>query len=395
MSFIKFLVRTFAFTGKEVVETMRRPGAIVSLIVGPFLILLAFGLSYNGVHRVLNAVIVVPAGSGLPSDAASYSAYQTPGVQVTQVTPDESAARAELASGKADMIIIAPSDPKTAFAQGRQSTIQVEYSVVDPIRAANADYLARQVSDEVNREVIKQAATQGEAQGTANGVPGANAIPPAVLAQPTVAQTTNLAPTQPNLISFFGPAAIALILQHIAVTLIALALVRERERGRPEIFRLSPTGTTEIVAGKIVAFLILGSIIASILVASLLLAFHVPILSSFALVALVLFLLLLASLAFGTAIAAVSDSERQTIQLALLMLLTSVFFSGFVLATDEFQALGQGIAAALPVTHGMRLLQDLMLRGVFSTGDALALLLTAVVLFLPSVVLLRRSLVEA
>ncbi|HEX9043892.1 MAG TPA: ABC transporter permease [Candidatus Limnocylindrales bacterium] len=395
MSLLKLLVRILAFTGKEVVETMRRPGAIVSLIVGPFLILLAFGLSYNGVHRVLNAVIVVPPGSGLPTDPGSYRAFQTQGVQVTQVMSDEGAARAELDSGKADMVIVAPEDPKTTLAQGRQATIRVEYSVVDPIRAANADYLARQVSDEVNRQVIKQAAAQGETQGAANGVAGANAIPPDVLAQPTVAETANLSPTQPNLISYFGPAAIALILQHIAVTLIALALVRERSRGRPEIFRLSPTGTAEIVAGKIIAFLILGSIVASLLVASLLLAFHVPILSSFALVALVLFLLLLASLAFGTAIAAVSDSERQAVQLALLMLLTSVFFSGFVLSIDEFQELGQGIAAVLPVTHGVRLLQDLMLRGVFSTGDAVALAVIAAVLFVPSVVLLRRSLVEA
>ena len=59
----------------------------------------------------------------------------------------------------------------------------------------------------------------------------------------------------------------------------------------------------------------------------------------------------------------VSDSERQAVQLSLLTLLASVFFSGFVLPLDEFTAPVRVLAYLLPVTHGIQLLQDLMLRG--------------------------------
>ncbi len=395
MSLVKWFARILAFMGKEVIETMRRPGAIVSLVVGPFLILLAFGFSYNGIRRPLNAVVVAPPSSGLPTDVGSYAQYQTPGLQVDHVVQDEPSGRRLLDSGTDDLVIVAPSDLQQRFQAGQQSTIQVEYSILDPIRASNANLLADQISSEVNKQLIKGVAQQGESAAAAAGQPNANRIPPEVIAEPTKAQTTNLSPTTPGVVAFFGPAAIALVLQHIAVTLIALALVRERARGRPQVFRISPTGTPEIVLGKFAAFLLLGMLVGAILVGAIVGVFAVPVLSPMSLVAGVVLLLLLASLAFGSAIAAISDYERQAVQLSLLMLLASVFFSGFVLSVDEFHALGQAIAFALPVTHGVRLLQDLMLRGTLPGADVAALAAIAVVLFIPSLVLLRRSLVEA
>jgi ABC-2 type transport system permease protein len=395
MSLIKWVARIFAFMGKEVIETMRRPGAIVSLVVGPFLILLAFGFSFNGVRRPLDAVVVVPPSSGLPTDVASYAQYQTPGLNVDHVVPDEADGRRLLDSGQDDLVILPPPDLQQRFQSGRQSTIGVEYAVLDPIRASNANLLAAQISAEVNKQLITQAAQQGETAAAAAGQPNADRIPPEVIAQPTRAQAINLSPTQPDLVGFFGPAAIALVLQHIAVTLMALALVRERARRRPEVFRISPTGTSEIVLGKLAAFLLLGMLVGTILIGTMIGVFAVPVLAPIGLVAIVAVLLLLASLAVGSAIAAISDSERQAVQLSLLMLLTSVFFSGFVLSIDEFHVLGQAIAYVLPVTHGVRLLQDLMLLGRAQASDAAALVAIAVVLFVPSLLLLRRSLVEA
>ena len=62
------IVRLMAFVGKEIIETMRRPGAILSLILGPFLIMAVFGLGYSGFKRPLETVIVAPPTSGLPAD---------------------------------------------------------------------------------------------------------------------------------------------------------------------------------------------------------------------------------------------------------------------------------------------------------------------------------------
>ena len=96
--------------------------------------------------------------------------------------------------------------------------------------------------------------------------PGASLIPPEVIAQPVEVVTTNIAPTQPQVVAFFGPAVVALILQHMAVTLTALSLVRERLCGVMELFRISPVNSLEILIGKYLAFGILNGVIAVVVV---------------------------------------------------------------------------------------------------------------------------------
>lgn len=98
----------------------------------------------------------------------------------------------------------------------------------------------------------------------------------------------------------------------------------------------------------------------------------------------------------GLLIAVVSDSERQAVQLSLLVLLTSVFFSGFVLPIADFSEPVRAIAYTLPVTHGIRLLQDLMLRGGTNQAwEFLALVAIALVTLVLAWILLRRGMTRA
>jgi ABC-2 type transport system permease protein len=95
----------------------------------------------------------------------------------------------------------------------------------------------------------------------------------------------------------------------------------------------------------------------------LIVGFGIPLLGDPVSLAAAIALLLLASLGIGLVVAVISDSERQAVQLSLLLLLASVFFSGFVVAISEFAEPIRILAYALPVTHGIRLIQDIMLRG--------------------------------
>ena len=105
---------------------------------------------------------------------------------------------------------------------------------------------------------------------------------------------------------------------------------------------------------------------------------------------------MLASLGIGLVIAVVSDSERQAVQLSLLLLLASVFFSGFVLAIEEFTEPVRALAYLLPVTHGIRLMQDIMLRGgTTQTWEFAALAAIAVVTLAWSWFGLRRGMTRA
>ena len=120
----------------------------------------------------------------------------------------------------------------------------------------------------------------------------------------------NLSPQAPTVTSFFGPAVLALILQHLAVSLVAMSLVRERSSGVMELFRISPVTAAEVLAGKVLAWAArfrrrrLDHGPAGQLPRR-------PVVRGHGTLALVVGLLLLASLGLGLFIAVVSDSSAR------------------------------------------------------------------------------------
>jgi ABC-2 type transport system permease protein len=384
--------RLLAFVGKELVETIRRPGAIVSLVLGPFLIMAVFGVGFSGIRRPLETVVVVPAGSQLPVGVADYQQLAGPALRVADVVQDRAAAEARLQAGQVDLLVIAPEDPEAAFREGERSTIEIVVDEIDPVDENYATILGAALADAVNRRIVQQAVEEGQGYAIEAGEAEAAAIPPEVVAAPTEARLVNMAPRSPTVLSFFGPAVLALILQHLAVTLVSMSLVRERSSGQMELFRISPVTAAEILAGKVLAFGLLGFAVAGLTMLLLVNLLGVPTFADPLGLALVIGLVLLASLGLGLLIAVVSDSERQAVQLSLLTLLASVFFSGFVLAIDQFTAPVRAIAYALPVTHGIRLLQDLMLRGATNVPwQGVALVAIGVVTLVAAWLVLRRQ----
>lgn len=385
------LVRVLALVGKEIVEVLRRPGAVISLVLGPFLILAVFGFGYHSSRRDLQTVVVLPATTTLPQDPQAYDTLGATGIRVVDVTADRAAAEDRLRREDVDLVVVVPTDAEGSLRQGKQAELAVEMNLVDPVQASYAAFLSRTVQDDVNREIYRRGAAQGEAYALSIGGQAAN-IPPDVIASPTVVRVLNLAPIEPGIVAFFGLAALALVLQHMAVTLLALSIVRERTSGAMDMFRIAPIRATELVIGKVVAFGLLGGAIAAVSIALLVGLLGVPMLGPPAVIAGAIALLLGASLGLGLIISIVSDSERQAVQLSLLTLLASMFFSGFVLRIDEFEAPVQAAAYLLPVTHGIRLLQDLCLRGVVEHPWQLgALAMIAAVLLAASWLLLRRE----
>src|SRR5260370_15856909 len=85
LGLLKSWTRTTAFIGKEVIEVIRRPGALFSLIFGPFIIMGLFGLGYSGQYRPLETVLVVPTDSQLPRDVAFYQQFAGDSVHVADI----------------------------------------------------------------------------------------------------------------------------------------------------------------------------------------------------------------------------------------------------------------------------------------------------------------------
>ena len=391
MSLFKALTRILAIVGKELVSVVRRPGALLSLVLGPFLIMALFGVGYSGYRRPLDTIVVIPPSTGLSTDVKTYQDVAGEGLHVAAITPDENAAMDQLARQQVDVVVVAPADAQDQFKAGKRTKILVRVNVTDPVEGSYAVFLTRGLEAAVNRQIVQQAASQGEGYAVSQGATDAAKIPPDVIAAPTEAVLENVAQSQPTVVQYFGPAVLALILQHMAITLIALSVVREKTSGLFELFRISPITTAELVTGKLIAYGIFAGAVALITIALLVVGFHVPQLADPGWIALIALLLIASSLGLGLLIAAVSSTEPQTVQLSLLVLLASVFFSGFVLAINEFSEPVRTMIYALPVANGIRLLGDFMFRGGTIVGWQIWLMagLAAVYILLAWLVLRR------
>ncbi len=363
MSIFKTLTRVLAIVGKELVSIVRRPGALLSLVLGPFLIMALFGLGYSGYRRPLDTIVVIPAGANLPTDVQTYQDVAGEGLRIDAVTADEATSMTRLGNQEVDVVLVAPAELQSNFEAGKRTEIDVRVNLTDPVQRTYAVFLARGLEAAVNRQIIARAAAEGQGYAIDQGAPDAARIPPDVIAAPTEAVLENVAQSAPTVVQFFGPAVLALILQHMAITLIALSVVREKNSGLFELFRISPITTAELVTGKLVAYGLFAGAVALVTIMLLVFGLGVPMLAQPGWIALVVLLLIASSLGLGLLIAAVSDSEPQTVQLSLLVLLASVFFSGFVLAISEFSEPVRSMIYALPVANGIRLLGDFMFRG--------------------------------
>ncbi len=504
------LIRVSSFVRKEFAEVARQPRLVLSLILGPFLILLLFGIGYSGEARVLRTELVVPPGSPLEQQAKEYSESLGKQLRLVGVTSNEAEAKRHLEQREVDAVVVVPDDSLDRIARGEQALLTLYHNEIDPTQSGYIGYFGRVYVSEVNRRIllhltqeaqrragesqteiqeaqdaIKQARaaiTSGDRQRARDalerldssttalaGLVGVSAgvmqgvkqnlgeqgapsdadtlldnvqklqadsaelrqsldrqdqslvvwdaqlrrmegnlsqidtviqhlrsIPASVLVSPFTTQTRTVAPLQPSFVIFYAPAVLALILQHMAVTISALSLVRERLLGAIEVFRVSPVSPMETLTGKYLSYLLMSIVIAAILTLLLATLLKVPILGRWQDYAAGLVLMLFASLGVGFAISAISGSDSQAVQLSMIVLLASMFFSGFVLPISALVWPIRVVSYLLPVTYGIITLQDVMLRGMApSVPYLLALLGQGIILFIISLLIFRRQFVRA
>jgi ABC-2 type transport system permease protein len=189
-----------------------------------------------------------------------------------------------------------------------------------------------------------------------------SSTPPQVIISPLVQEYSNQHGAPLDLMTYYVPGVVALLIQHIAVTLGALALVRERLLGAYEVFRVAPVNMNQILIGKYAGYTLFIAVIALVL-SILMYALGVPFLGSLSAIAGIILLLTLASLGVGFLISVLSKTDSQAVQLSMLVLLLSIFFSGFFLSLDNFWEPVRAVGYSLPMTHAIIGLQSLMLRG--------------------------------
>ncbi|MEI2456126.1 ABC transporter permease [Lysobacter firmicutimachus] len=159
------------------------------------------------------------------------------------------------------------------------------------------------------------------------------------------------------------PGLIGVILTMTMVMFTSVAIVRERERGNMELLITTPVSRTELMVGKVLPYALIGLIQTTVVILLGLWLFQVPIRGSVLDVYLAAILLILANLTLGLMISTKAASQFQAMQMTVFILLPSILLSGFMFPYAGMPRVAQWLAEVLPMTHFLRLIRGVMLRG--------------------------------
>jgi ABC-2 type transport system permease protein len=159
------------------------------------------------------------------------------------------------------------------------------------------------------------------------------------------------------------PGLIGVILTMTMIMFTAVAIVRERERGNLELLITTPVRSWELMLAKVLPYVVIGLIQVSLVLLLGNLVFDVPLRGTLFDVYTVSLLFIVANLALGLVISTLVQTQFQAMQLTFFILLPSILLSGFMFPFDGMPRPAQIIAEALPMTHFMRLIRGVILRG--------------------------------
>jgi ABC-2 type transport system permease protein len=236
-------------------------------------------------------------------------------------------------------------------------------ATLDEIQAIRDD--ADRLADAAESgQTISSVRLSGQVADLTGRLDAVTTLPPSVVVRPFVSNVSRISEQRVTPTDFFAPATIALLLAHLGVTFAAMSVVADRRLGVFEAYRVAPVRSGHIVVSKYLAFLLLGGIVGAALLGSVVLGLDVPLVGHVGWVVGIVALVVLASVGLGLIVSALARTDSQAVQYAMLVLLAGLFFGGFFLDLDSFTTPVRVLAAALPVTYGIEMLHDVMLRGL-------------------------------
>jgi ABC-2 type transport system permease protein len=142
-----------------------------------------------------------------------------------------------------------------------------------------------------------------------------------------------------------------------------VSIVRERERGNMELLIATPVTSAELMIGKVLPYVAIGLVQTTLVLLLGLWLFQVPVRGSVLDVYLAAMLLVVANLTLGLLISTRAQSQFQAMQMTFFVFLPSILLSGFMFPFAGMPRAIQWFAEILPLTHFLRLIRGIMLRG--------------------------------
>ncbi|AVT77878.1 ABC transporter permease [Rhodopseudomonas palustris] len=368
-----FLRRTYAMLVKELIQLKRDRLTFAMIIVIPVMQLLLFGYAINTTPRHLPTAVLLQEDSDLGRSilkALENTAYFKFTREVHSVAEFDDL----LLSGRVLFGVEIPRGFERAVRRGDKPAILVAADATDPVAAGSALSALGQ---------IVQTALMHDRVG------GDPANPPFEIR--AHARYNPAASSRLNIV----PGLVGTILTMTMLIFTALSVTREIERGTMENLLSMPITPVEVMLGKILPYVGVGFIQASLILGIGVLLFGVPLRGSLAMLALLSTLFITTNLAIGYTFSTLVQNQLQAMQASMMFFLPSILLSGFMFPFAGMPIWAQYIGECLPLTHYLRIVRAIMLKGSTLENlqyDALALLTLMLIAMTIAVTRFRRTL---
>jgi ABC-2 type transport system permease protein len=339
------LARLIAVLLKEFIQ-MRRDRVTFAMMIGvPILQLTLFGFAINADPKHLpTAVIAADNGPFARSivRAMENSDYFT----VIRRAASEAEGRRLIETGEVQFVVNVPAGFSRDILRGERPALLVEVDATDPVASGNALAVLSRLENEALTHDL-------------SGPLGERA-PAAAPFEMRIHRLYN-----PEGITRYNivPGLMGVVLTMTMVVMTALAVTRERERGTMEALLAMPVRPVEVMLGKILPYIVVGYVQVIIILLAARFVFGVPNEGSLALLSATVILFIAANLCVGFTFSTVAQNQLQAMQMSMFFFLPSILLSGFMFPFRGMPGWAQALGEILPLTHFLRVIRGIMLKG--------------------------------
>ena len=360
--------RFLAILVKEFIQ-MRRDRMTFGMMIGiPIVQLLLFGYAINTNPKQLPAVIEMNDNGPFSRtflaamDNSDYFDFQG-------IVSNSKEAEQKLLTGKALFVVVIPKNFERDVIRGDKPNILIEADATDPSATGNAVG---------SLNALVSSSLQGLLDGPLSYLAG-KPDPYGVIVHrkynPTGITSYNIV-----------PGLLAIILSFTMVMITAIAIVRESERGTLEFLLATPARPIEVMAGKVLPYVLVGYGQTAVFLVFAAALFNVPFSGSPITFWLALNLFIVVNLLIGFLFSTVARNQMQAMQMSFFLILPSILLSGFMFPFSGMPGWAQAIGNLIPATHFMRAVRKIMLKGagfpeVAPDMVALVIIMTVVIIF--------------
>jgi ABC-2 type transport system permease protein len=329
---------------KEFVQ-LRRDRLTFAMLVGvPIMQLVLFGYAINADPRNLPTAVVALDSSPLVRSIVR-TAQNTKYFNVVEVGSEHQAEQM-IARGEVQFAVVFPSDFTRRVLRGERPAMVVYADATDPAATGPAVSALQR---------LPEIGLQHDLRG-----PLAQLAPASAPFEVIVHRRYN-----PEGLTNYNvvPGLMGVILTMTLVMMTAMGMTRERERGTLENLLATPVRPSEVMIGKIVPYVLIGYLQVLIVFTAARLLFDVPMFGNFILLSAAIVLFIIATLGVGFTFSTIARSQMQSMQMTMFFFLPNILLSGFMFPFRGMPRWAQWIGEALPLTHFLRIVRGVMLKG--------------------------------